>query len=203
MPLRCIIRFFGWLWPRENYSLLLWHKLLSIQLKGINGPKTHSWSVKTQKSLMPLFQSKTKIIIPFNTIYLLRIEKIGIPLFLLNWRYNPFFQRQKFLHLLLFHFSSSAPDRLVSSHSRPTWPNPTPTCFLPAFKARSGRAFLAEFNYTNFGHIHHESFVGRSQNTLKIGKIEVKLGNLEMRYNSTEFSNKLVLALFSGGQIYE
>ena len=70
-------------------------------------------------------------------------------------------------------------------------------------RARLERAFLAELNYTNFGHIHHESFPGRSQNTHKIGKIQVKLGKLEMRYNSTEFSNKLVLVLFSGGQIYE
>lgn len=114
-----------------------------------------------------------------------------------------FYQRKKFLLLLLLHFCFSAPDRLILSHSRPTWPNPTPTCFLPAFRARSERAFLAEFNYTNFIHIHHESFLGRSQNTQEIGKIQVKLGNFEMRYNSTEFSNKLALARFSGGQIYK
>ena len=70
-------------------------------------------------------------------------------------------------------------------------------------RARSERAFLVELNYTNFVHIRHESFLGKSQNTHKIGKIQVKLGNLEMRYNSTEFSNKVVLVLFSGGQIYE
>ena len=40
-------------------------------------------------------------------------------------------------------------------------------------RARSERAFLAELNYTNFVHIRHESFLGRSQNTHKIGKIQV------------------------------
>lgn len=109
MPLRCIIRFFGWLWPRENYPLLLWHKLVSIQLKGINGPKTHSWSVKTQKNLMSLFQSKTKIIIPFDIIYLLRIEKIGIPLFLLKWHYNPFFPKTKISPFIVIAFFLVSP----------------------------------------------------------------------------------------------
>ena len=115
------------LWPRENYSLLLWHKSVSIQLKGINGPKTHSWSVKNfvvSKKLRG--QSKTKIIIPFDTIYLLRIEKIGIPLFLLKGHYNPFFPKTKispFIVISLFLFSPRStgivpfPSHVTQSHS--------------------------------------------------------------------------------------
>ena len=64
---------------------------------------------------MPLFLSKTKIIIPFDTMYLLRLKKIDIPFFLLIGHYNPFFPKTKFLLLLLLHVSFSAPDRLVLS----------------------------------------------------------------------------------------
>ena len=75
---------------------------------------------------MPLFQSKTKIIIPFDTIYLLRIEKIGIPLFLLKWHYNPFFLKTKispFIVIAFFLFSPRStgivpfPSHVIQSHS--------------------------------------------------------------------------------------
>lgn len=105
---------------------MLLHKSVSIQLKGINGPKTHSWSVKTQKNLIPLVQSKNKIVIPFDKIYLLRIEKIGIPLFLLKGHYNPFFPKTQispFIVISFFLFSPRStgivpfPSHVTQSHS--------------------------------------------------------------------------------------
>ena len=126
-------------------------------------------------------------------MYLLRIKKIDIPLFLLIGHYNPFFPKTicPFVVIACFLFSPRSTGIVpFPSHVTQSLSHFPRTNILPAFRAGLFRgAQLHKFCY-----IHHESSLGRSQNSHKIGKIEVKLGNLEMRYNSMEFSNKLALA---------